>query len=78
MAELRAYLQDDPNDILVLVGPRNSGKTQFIKRLLVKQPSLLGRSGSALYINARSTTITSAADLKNSLASGALGFFGWA
>ena len=65
--EVRKLLLHDPTGILVLLGPKNSGKTAFVKHVLVKNPTLVGLKRPALYINARKTPITSASLLKKAI-----------
>ena len=66
--ELRKLLSHDPTGILVLLGPKSSGKTAFIQHLLVDHPAMVKRP--AIYIDARKTSVSSAALLKKAIAMG--------
>ena len=65
--ELQSFIKSDPTGVLVLLGPKSSGKTALVQHLLVDHPALVGLDRPAFYIDARRDPITSASDLKRSI-----------
>ena len=64
---LAAWLRKPPNQVLVMVGPHSAGKTAFLNEMLVKHPGRVGLGTPALFLHARTDTMTSAGSLKESL-----------
>ena len=57
--ELLQYLGSDPGGVLIVLGPRNSGKTRLLKEVLFGDATRL----PPIHIDARDRPITSSADL---------------
>lgn len=62
-----AMLAEDPSSITVIVGPRSSGKTSFLKELLQPQDASQRR---VVWINGRTDNLMTASGLEAALASG--------
>lgn len=70
--ELLEYLGSKPDGVLIVLGPRNSGKTRLLKEVLFGDATRL----PPIHIDARKRPITSSADLILRLHGAAAGWLG--
>ena len=60
---LKTRLQNPPASVLVLVGPKSSGKTRLLNHVLVDAWQESGLGAPAIYVNGREHKLDTAADL---------------
>ena len=63
---MKAYLQDEPTAILLILGPRSSGKTAFLQHVLSNLPEN-DQAFPPAYLNGRGQQLSDAGVLKRAL-----------